>query len=288
MTVSSCRNHFAVPALDARTWRLRVEGAVTRELELTYDQLRYCRPATVTGDAGMCRQRPGLDGAAAAGAGLAPGGGRQRGVDGGAARRRCWNGRGRAAGAVEVVLEGADRGDVTAEPRPTGPVSFARSLPLARARQEDVLLAFRMNGADLPAAHGFPVRAIVPGWYGMASVKWLTRPDRRRSRLFRVTGRRRITPTTSAFAGCRRCGRSRKCRSSRTSPGRGPPSRSRRAGTIAFTERPGRAAGRKSDEWTSAPMPAGRGPRPGSWPHSAFRLAALGIHLACPRRLPAG
>jgi DMSO/TMAO reductase YedYZ molybdopterin-dependent catalytic subunit len=54
-------------------------------------------------------------------------------------------------------------------------IHFARSLPLAKARQRDVLLAYRMNGADLPPNHGFPLRAVVPGWYGMASIKWLTR-----------------------------------------------------------------------------------------------------------------
>src|SRR5207244_3389837 len=77
--------------------------------------------------------------------------------------------------AVDVVLEGADRGEVTAEPRSPGVIQFARSLPIAKARQADVLLAHRLAGADLPANHGFPLRAIVPGWYGMASVKWLTR-----------------------------------------------------------------------------------------------------------------
>src|SRR5439155_21620900 len=78
-------------------------------------------------------------------------------------------------GAVEEVLEGAERGEIAADRRPAGPIAFARSLPLAKVRQEGVLLAYRMNGADLPTAHGFPVRALVPGWYGMASVKWLTR-----------------------------------------------------------------------------------------------------------------
>ena len=61
-----------------------------------------------------------------------------------------------------------------------GAIAFARSLPLATARQPDVLLCYRMNGADLNRAHGFPLRAIVPGWYGMASVKWLTRIELRR------------------------------------------------------------------------------------------------------------
>ena len=168
------RNHFAVPALEGRTWRLKVEGAVTRELELTFDQLRALPNRNVTATLecagnGRALNVPPLPGL---------------GWHQGAVSNAEWTGvplaavlerAGPRASAVEVVLEGADRGDVTAQPRPVGPLAYARSLPLARARQEDVLLAFRMNGADLPAAHGFPVRAIVPGWYGMASVKWLTR-----------------------------------------------------------------------------------------------------------------
>ena len=59
-------------------------------------------------------------------------------------------------------------------PRPAGKVHFARSVPLGKA-MDDVLLAFRMNGEPLSPAHGFPLRAIVPGWYGMASIKWLQR-----------------------------------------------------------------------------------------------------------------
>src|SRR5437762_599700 len=57
---------------------------------------------------------------------------------------------------------------------PPGELTFARSIPLEKARR-DVLLAYKMNGDDLPPEHGFPVRAIVPGWYAMASVKWLQR-----------------------------------------------------------------------------------------------------------------
>ena len=48
-------------------------------------------------------------------------------------------------------------------------------MPLADALNADALLAYEMNGASLPALHGFPVRLIVPGWYGVANVKWLTR-----------------------------------------------------------------------------------------------------------------
>ena len=77
--------------------------------------------------------------------------------------------------ATEVVLEGADRGVIAGEGKPAGPIHFARSLPLKKARQPEVLLAYKMNGADTPATHGFPLRAIVPGWYGVASIKWLQR-----------------------------------------------------------------------------------------------------------------
>jgi DMSO/TMAO reductase YedYZ molybdopterin-dependent catalytic subunit len=76
--------------------------------------------------------------------------------------------------AVDVVLEGTDKGVMPTEAW-LGPIQFARGLPVAKARQPDVLLAFRMNGADLPASHGFPVRAIVSDWYGVSSVKWLQR-----------------------------------------------------------------------------------------------------------------
>ena len=50
---------------------------------------------------------------------------------------------------------------------------YERSLPLAEARREEVLLAYAMNGEPLPPQHGFPLRLVVPGWYGMTSVKWL-------------------------------------------------------------------------------------------------------------------
>jgi hypothetical protein len=72
------------------------------------------------------------------------------------------------------VLEGADRGVPKEEPKPPGPISYARSIPTARAMEPDVLIAYQMNGQDLTPDHGYPLRAIVPGHYGMASVKWLT------------------------------------------------------------------------------------------------------------------
>jgi Oxidoreductase molybdopterin binding domain len=76
--------------------------------------------------------------------------------------------------ACEILLEGADRGTPKEEPLPPDPISYAWSLPRAKAIQPEVLIAYQMNGRDLSRDHGFPVRAIVPGHYGMASVKWLT------------------------------------------------------------------------------------------------------------------
>jgi DMSO/TMAO reductase YedYZ molybdopterin-dependent catalytic subunit len=70
--------------------------------------------------------------------------------------------------AREVVFHGADRGfDAGTEHH------FARSLSVAEAMREDVLVAYAMNGAPLAPQHGAPLRLVVPGWYGMASVKWL-------------------------------------------------------------------------------------------------------------------
>jgi sulfane dehydrogenase subunit SoxC len=74
------------------------------------------------------------------------------------------------AGAVEVLFTGMDRGI-------EGGVEqhFERSLPLDVALESDAILAYAINGVPLPPQHGFPLRLVVPGWYGMANVKWLTR-----------------------------------------------------------------------------------------------------------------
>ena len=76
--------------------------------------------------------------------------------------------------ACDIVLQGADQGMPAEEPLPPGPISYARSLPRDKALQPEVLIAYQMNGRELSQDHGYPVRAIVPGHYGMASVKWLT------------------------------------------------------------------------------------------------------------------
>jgi DMSO/TMAO reductase YedYZ molybdopterin-dependent catalytic subunit len=74
------------------------------------------------------------------------------------------------ARALEVVFIGADRGFDSGVDH-----HFGRSLPMEEAMREDVLLAWAMNGQPLAPQHGAPLRLVVPGWFGMASVKWLER-----------------------------------------------------------------------------------------------------------------
>lgn len=168
------RNHFPAPKVDVRGWRLKVGGAVGRELELSLDDLKKLPARTVTATlecAGNSRaflvpKESGVQWAYGA-----VGNAEWTGVPLGAVLERA----GLKDGAVEAVLEGADRGEVKGPPKSPGVIPFARSLPLKRARRPEVLLAYKMNGQDLPPAHGAPLRLVVPGWYGMASVKWLTR-----------------------------------------------------------------------------------------------------------------
>src|SRR6516165_3930589 len=154
------RNHFAVPRLDLKTWRLRLEGAIKRPLALEYEELRKLRAVTMMAT---------LECAGNNRAFLVP---KARGVAWqlGAVGNAEWTGvplsallerAGVRDGAVEVILEGADTGSVAAAGGPAGNIAFARSLPLAKARRPEVILAYRMNGVDLPIAHGFPLRAVV-------------------------------------------------------------------------------------------------------------------------------
>ena len=71
--------------------------------------------------------------------------------------------------AVEILFTGLDRGVEGGLEQ-----SYQRSLPVAEAMREEVLLVYEMNGAPLLPQHGFPLRLVVPGWYGMTNVKWLT------------------------------------------------------------------------------------------------------------------
>jgi DMSO/TMAO reductase YedYZ molybdopterin-dependent catalytic subunit len=161
--------HFDVPAADEASWTVQVGGLVSRPLSLSMPDLR-ARPSTtlaVTMECagnGRARLRPrplsqpwlaeAVGTAEWTGTPLAPILG-EAGLD---------------PSVVELVFEGADhgvQGDVEQD--------YERSLTVAEAMREDVLLAYEVNGVPLPPQHGFPLRLVVPGWYGMTSVKWLRR-----------------------------------------------------------------------------------------------------------------
>jgi DMSO/TMAO reductase YedYZ molybdopterin-dependent catalytic subunit/rhodanese-related sulfurtransferase/glyoxylase-like metal-dependent hydrolase (beta-lactamase superfamily II) len=164
------RNHFQAPTLDASTWRLEVSGMVERPLTLSLRELTRMPSETrvvtleCAGNGRFSLNPP---------------------VDGepwrlGAVSTAEWTGvplaevldrAGILPGAWEAVFRGADRGAVEGH---AGTVRFERSLPLDTARESQALLAYAMNGEPLPLQHGYPVRLVVPSWYGVASVKWLT------------------------------------------------------------------------------------------------------------------
>lgn len=167
------RTHFPIPAIDRNAWWLHIEGEVEKPVAIDYEQLMTLDPVTISVTLECAGNNRNF---------LEP---KVKGVQWrlGAVGTAEWTGvplsvlLDRATlkpNASEVVLEGADRGMLEEPKSPPGELKFARSIPLEKARR-DVLLAYKMNGEDLPPEHGFPVRAIVPGWYAMASVKWLQR-----------------------------------------------------------------------------------------------------------------
>jgi sulfane dehydrogenase subunit SoxC len=160
--------HFDIPQVDAASWRLEIGGEVDTPLSLSLDELKE-RPnvslACTLECAGNGRAR------------LSPRPLSQPWLEE-AVGNAEWTGTPLApllaeAGvlddAVEVVFSGLDRGVEGGLEQ-----SYERSLTLADARRGDVLLAYEMGGAPLAPQHGFPLRLVVPGWYGMTSVKWLS------------------------------------------------------------------------------------------------------------------
>lgn len=169
------RTHFHVPELDPKSWRLKIEGAVRKPLEIGYDELRkmpaHTLPAVLecSGN-GRIFLKPPRNGLRWELGGV--GNAEWTGVRLADVLERA----GVEKDAVEIIAEGADKGEFKPPSPPTpGVIAFARSLSLTKARRPEVLLAYKMNGKDLPADHGAPVRLLVAGWYGMASVKWLQR-----------------------------------------------------------------------------------------------------------------
>ena len=168
------RNHFShVPELDSASWRLEVDGQVVTGLSLTLDEIRQLpsKEMTITMEcAGNSRSyvTPPAEGLTFHHGAVSTA--RWRGV----ALQDVLQRAGIQESAVAAVFEGADRG-TEEEDGVAFELSYRRSLPIAKALDENTLLAYEMNGQPLTADHGFPLRLVVPSWYGMASVKWLTR-----------------------------------------------------------------------------------------------------------------
>lgn len=160
--------HYDIPAIDPDDWRLRVEGLVDRPTELSLADLR--RLDSVTADvvmecAGNGRARLAPRAISQPWLHEAVGTGTWTGVP----LARVLAEAGVDDRAVELVFTGADRGVEGGTEQ-----HYQRSLRLEDARRDEVLLAYQLNGRALPPQHGAPVRLLVPGWYGMTSVKWLT------------------------------------------------------------------------------------------------------------------
>ncbi|MEU3646125.1 molybdopterin-dependent oxidoreductase [Lentzea sp. NPDC034063] len=167
------RNHTSTPLIDPTSWRLEIHGSgVTRPLSLSLRDLRAlpsCSVEAVIECAGNGRSFfTTQQGQTVSGTPWklgAVGNARWRGVSLGLLLRLA----GLRRSAVDVLPAGLDAEYVT------GGVNLGRvrrPLPVAKAL-DDVLVAYEMNGADLPPDHGFPARLVVPGWIGIASIKWL-------------------------------------------------------------------------------------------------------------------
>ncbi len=161
--------HFDVPFLDDATHRLVIDGHVEHPLRLSADDLR-ARPCTTIPLTLECAgngraelkprplSQPWLDGAI--------GTAEWTGVP----VARLLDEAGLKQGTVECIFTGADHGTEKEHEH-----DYARSLTVAELRRPETMIAFEMNGRPLEPQHGFPLRLIVPGWYGMTSVKWLKR-----------------------------------------------------------------------------------------------------------------
>lgn len=155
--------HYNVPTIDAAGWQLRVNGSAGRPLTFSLDDLKK-RPRverTVTFECG----------------------GNREAVLNRMVHNATWVGCSLkdllqearpAADALEAVFWGADEGQETIRGAQLT-MQFARSMPVADAMDSGAILAYEVEGGPLPVIRGYPVRLIVPGWYGVSNVKWLNR-----------------------------------------------------------------------------------------------------------------
>ena len=163
--------HYDEPVIDAQSWKLEITGLVRQSITLTLPMLKYMRRQEVaftiecSGNHADASFSTAVGNARWAGTPLGP----------------LLNDAGILENGREVVFWGSDTGeDVVREM--AFQQNFARSMSVEDAMNPDNILCYEMNGKPLPQANGFPVRLIVPGWYGVANVKWLKRIEVRDSR----------------------------------------------------------------------------------------------------------
>jgi DMSO/TMAO reductase YedYZ molybdopterin-dependent catalytic subunit len=161
--------HYDIPLVDAATWRLELGGSVDRSLSVSLDEL-MARPAVTQAVTMECAgngrallsprpiSQPWLLEAVGTGQWT------------GTALAPLLEEAGVSRDAVDVAFTGLDRGVEGGVEQ-----DYVRGLAIDEARRPDVLLAYALNGRPLPPQHGYPLRLLLPGWYGMAQVKWLRR-----------------------------------------------------------------------------------------------------------------
>ena len=171
------RNHWKdVPEFDIATYRLVVDGEVDRPLTLTFDDVHQIPRKDLSVTLECCGNGPVPEYWTKKNRNVM-----ERATGHGLLGNAAWAGvsvaevlnmAGVRSTAVDVVFEGADHGpdEVAGDPPD---VAYERSVPVEKAMHPDTLLAYEMNGEPLPPIHGFPLRLVVPGWYGMTSIKWL-------------------------------------------------------------------------------------------------------------------
>jgi len=162
-------NHFDIPEVDSSSWQLNIHGHVNNEVSIDLENIRnrsaVTMPVTMecagNGRAFMKPRpinQPWIHGAVSTAQWT------------GTPLRNVLEEVGIKDGAVEVLFTGIDFGTQSGEEQ-----FYQRSLRLADAMKDEVILVYEMNGAPLEPQHGYPLRLVVPGWYGMTNVKWLDR-----------------------------------------------------------------------------------------------------------------
>ncbi|MFO1141066.1 MAG: sulfite oxidase [Amaricoccus sp.] len=160
--------HFDRPVIDAAAWKLEIDGLVDKPMSLSLADLK-ARPRQevvftleCSGNHGFPDFVGAIGNAAWAGTPLAS----------------LLEEAGVKETGIEVVFWGTDAGDIVLKDNIRDVKmhqNFARSMSLADAMNPNNILCYEMNGAALPEPHGFPLRLIAPGWYGIANAKWLKR-----------------------------------------------------------------------------------------------------------------